>query len=144
MSWKTNAFICACCVALGGFAVHVRHEWNKQCYWVNSDTNTVHNYLCEYWKNTENGYIVRDSEEKYTDCGLCGGIAERGEFFWVNDYSGVVHNKACEYYENTARGHLTANPTGKDCRACGGKSQKSSGGVFSHVRKDNGVGGFED
>lgn len=42
------------------------------------------------------------------------------ETFWVTKSSGKVHNKSCRYYRNS-NGSKTSNPTGTNCKICGGK-----------------------
>lgn len=50
------------------------------------------------------------------------GAATSGEY-WVSG-SGKVHNKSCRYYGSSNAGTYTDNPSGTDCKVCGGSGQK--------------------
>lgn len=50
------------------------------------------------------------------------GSAASGEY-WVSG-SGKVHNKSCRYYGSSNAGTYTDNPSGTDCKVCGGSGQK--------------------
>lgn len=41
------------------------------------------------------------------------------QLFWVTLSSGKVHNTSCKNFKNT-KGYLTDNPSGPDCKICGG------------------------
>lgn len=58
--------------------------------------------------------------------------------YWVSG-SGKVHNKSCRYYGSSNAGTYTDNPSGTDCKVCGGKGQKAS--KSTTVRHENATGG---
>ena len=70
--------------------------------------------------------------------GSSSGKATSGAY-WVSG-SGKVHNKSCRYYGSSNAGTYTDNPSGSDCKACGGKGQRVSKSS-STVKHENTTGG---
>lgn len=42
--------------------------------------------------------------------------------YWVTNSSGKVHNSSCRWY-GTSKGRVETNPTGPNCKICGGKAK---------------------
>ena len=66
--------------------------------------------------------------------------------YWVSG-SGKVHNKSCRYYGSSNAGTYTDNPSGTDCKVCGGdgssslKVQSGKGSKKPKTVKENTTGG---
>lgn len=94
-------------------------------YWVSS-SGKVHNKHCKFFGSSDKGKFTDTPQG--VNCKICGGAGDKtksgktevtGEKYWVTS-SGKTHNKSCRYYGNTKRGYYTKNPTGNNCKKCGG------------------------
>ena len=47
-------------------------------------------------------------------------FTKSSETYWLNTGSNTLHNSSCRWYGNTKTGFYTKEPTGRDCRICGG------------------------
>lgn len=101
-------------------------------YWV-SGGGKVHNRSCRYFGSSNAGTYTDNPSGQ--NCRVCGGAgrnassggsvrnASSGDStsgaYWVSA-GGKVHNRSCRYFGSSNSGTYTDNPTGTNCRACGG------------------------
>ena len=51
--------------------------------------------------------------------------------YWVTSF-GRIHRPGCSFYQR-GRGELSSNPTGEDCRICGGKKGRDDQELISSI-----------
>ena len=99
-------------------------------YWLNSNSNTLHNSDCKWFGNTSEGHFTKEAKGK--NCGICGGsntkksnryqtpADNQSGKYWLNSNSNTLHNSNCKWYGKTKKGRFTDKAIGKNCGICGG------------------------